>query len=169
MCTISSTLSISRLGLALAIDLEQCQFNTNLFMLGGGWYGALGPIIASIFGLVTSQRQVAFYKWFKRTIVASVCSATLALVIFACSVISLTAGWISEPNDVRCSVFQELWVAETAVIWSEYTERSNLNEVVSVVQLMCFILAQALGKKYFYTCCCQNEELQTENLNYHAT
>ena len=120
LCIISSTVSISRLGLALAINLEQCQFNTNLFMLGGGWYGALGPLVASMFGLVTSRRQLTFYKWFNRTIVISVFSATIALIIFTCSIISLTAGWIVKTDNWRCSMFQDLWIAETTVIWSKY-------------------------------------------------
>ena len=118
LSVLTSLNGIVRLTLALVIDLENCQFDTQLFMLGAGWYGALGPLISSILGLITSRRNEDFHKWFRRTIVVSMVSGIIDSIIYTVSIICLTAGWMVKSSPGTCVAFHDLWLSETILLFS---------------------------------------------------
>ena len=125
VCSILTGLTgITRLTLALAINLKECQFDTNLFMLGAGWYGALGPLISSIFGFIASRRNDDFHKWLRRTIAISLVSGILSSIIYTISILCLTAGWVVKSNTGTCIAFHNLWLAESILLFSKH---SHLN------------------------------------------
>ena len=119
LSVLTSLNGIVRLTLALVIDLENCQFDTQLFMLGAGWYGALGPLISSILGLITSRRNDDFHKWFRRTVVISLMSGISDSIIYTVSIICLTAGWVVKSNTGTCVAFHNLWLSETILLFSK--------------------------------------------------